>query len=332
MDAALQYWCKTGFNSALLTQAYDSSPAHQHLVKVAFHQHSHLELLVKNDADKQGVIGGRLQAAGAFFHALFSRFPGLNGDILLTLADGVYPPNYTIPQADEAPLFTYCKLQTDQRSLLLPDAHFMATAGYAEMLRLFDEIVANLTWERKDPRLFWRGSTTGYGMTRELWHENPRIRLSLLAQSVNNPQLLDTFVSEIVQCKDTTVRDQISEAGILRPRVSFLDFIQFRYLLDIDGNCSSWSLFPKLAMNCVIFKVESPFTQWFYPMLHPWEHFIPVSADLADLLDKLEWARANDDVCQRIAHNARLQILSLSFNKTVDDSASLLSAVCQCHC
>jgi hypothetical protein len=39
---------------------------------------------------------------------------------------------------------------------------------------------------------------------------------------------------------------------------------------------------------------STAFAEFFTPWLVPYEHFIPVRPDLADLPAKIEWARAND--------------------------------------
>lgn len=49
-----------------------------------------------------------------------------------------------------------------------------------------------------------------------------------------------------------------------------------------------------LAGDSLIFKQESIYNEHFYAALIPWKHFIPVKKDLSDLLEKLEWAKNND--------------------------------------
>ncbi|HNY45337.1 MAG TPA: glycosyl transferase family 90, partial [Casimicrobium sp.] len=39
----------------------------------------------------------------------------------------------------------------------------------------------------------------------------------------------------------------------------------------------------------------------------PWEHFVPVANDCADLAEKLQWCRDNDSECEAIAQRARAQ-------------------------
>jgi hypothetical protein len=55
----------------------------------------------------------------------------------------------------------------------------------------------------------------------------------------------------------------------------------------------------------VILKNSTDSVLWFYPMVKPYEHFIPVAEDLSDLFIKLEWAKNHDAQCQKISANAR---------------------------
>jgi len=75
----------------------------------------------------------------------------------------------------------------------------------------------------------------------------------------------------------------------------------------VDGNAAAYRLLTLLAMNVVVLKVESleDFELWFYPMLKPWEHYVPVNKDLTDLEEKIEWCKEHDDECKQIAENAK---------------------------
>lgn len=50
-----------------------------------------------------------------------------------------------------------------------------------------------------------------------------------------------------------------------------------------------------LAGDSVVLKQDSIYYEHFYNDLRPWEHYIPISADLGDLLDKIRWAREHDE-------------------------------------
>lgn len=62
-----------------------------------------------------------------------------------------------------------------------------------------------------------------------------------------------------------------------------------RFALDVDGNTNAWAnLFQRLLLGCCVIKVASPFgyRQWYYDDLVPWVHYVPVRADMADLVDR----------------------------------------------
>ena len=43
----------------------------------------------------------------------------------------------------------------------------------------------------------------------------------------------------------------------------------------------------------------------FSARLQEWVHYVPLAHSSADLIEKIEWLRAHDDLAQRIATNAR---------------------------
>jgi len=44
-----------------------------------------------------------------------------------------------------------------------------------------------------------------------------------------------------------------------------------------------------------VFKQASSHTDWFFSLLKPYQHFVPVKADLSDLVSLLRWGNANKD-------------------------------------
>lgn len=50
-----------------------------------------------------------------------------------------------------------------------------------------------------------------------------------------------------------------------------------------------------LAGDSVVLKQDSSYYEHFYNELRPWTHYIPISADLGDLLEKIKWAREHDE-------------------------------------
>jgi hypothetical protein len=63
---------------------------------------------------------------------------------------------------------------------------------------------------------------------------------------------------------------------------------------------------------------STAFAEFFTPWLVPYEHFIPVRPDLADLPAKIEWARANDG-------EVRLRLLSFPLTLFSDRCVHFIS-------
>ena len=82
---------------------------------------------------------------------------------------------------------------------------------------------------------------------------------------------------------------------------------RYKYLIYVEGHCAACRYGFMMRLGSVILKVESRCVadkMWFFPLLRPFVDHVPVRADLSDLADKINWCRANDAECERIAHNA----------------------------
>jgi len=51
--------------------------------------------------------------------------------------------------------------------------------------------------------------------------------------------------------------------------------------------------------------------------LLPWKHYIPISTDFNDLLDKVQWALNHDDMASRIAYAGFEFALNINFTKEI---------------
>lgn len=54
----------------------------------------------------------------------------------------------------------------------------------------------------------------------------------------------------------------------------------YKYLLWVPGNCASLRLAAQLLSDAAVLKLDSPEIEWYYPLLRPWVHYIPVRQDL----------------------------------------------------
>ncbi|MEP9390169.1 glycosyl transferase family 90 [Mesorhizobium sp. KR9-304] len=103
-------------------------------------------------------------------------------------------------------------------------------------------------------------------------------------------------------------RLRLERAGILAGYIDPMTWLVRKFAIDIDGNTNAWTnLFTRLLAGCCVIKIASPFgyRQWYYDALTPWQHFVPVKADLSDLREKIDWCRTHDAECAEIASAGR---------------------------
>jgi hypothetical protein len=82
--------------------------------------------------------------------------------------------------------------------------------------------------------------------------------------------------------------------------------INYKYILDIDGNASTWDATAwKLNSGSVILKTESNWEQWFYKEYKPWVHYVPVADDFSDIQERYKWCEANPEKCEDMIRKAK---------------------------
>jgi FkbM family methyltransferase len=223
------------------------------------------------------------------------------------------------------PGLAYCDFRPD--FFLIPDAGFVASNGYNWSRHVLGK--KQLAWADRRPVAFWRGATTGMKPTPTAWRALERVRLCELARSHEATGLFDVGLSNIVQITDPDAFKEIMESGLVLGRVPWEDWGQYRYLIDIDGNSSPYSnLVQRLLTGSPVLKVESPrgLMQWFYSELIPWHNYVPIAADMSDLLDKVRWLQRNDEFAQRIGGNGRALAESLTLEREMERSVPVISA------
>jgi hypothetical protein len=212
----------------------------------------------------------------------------------------LYFGDYVDRDAVHAPVLCFCRRRERAGQVLVPD--FEMLRGHERSDRRVDRAAARTPWESRVPRAFWRGVTTGGRFDEPGWETIPRARLVAAARS--HPDLIDARFTRLVQGAETNA--VLRESGWRSHAVSPVDSLRFRYLIDVDGNGSSWSrLRWLLRSGSLVLKQSSEFLQWYYPWLEGGRHYVPVAHDLSDLAATIEWARAHDDEARAIAEEGR---------------------------
>jgi hypothetical protein len=74
-------------------------------------------------------------------------------------------------------------------------------------------------------------------------------------------------------------------------------------VLSADGAAAAYRLPFLLAGGSLVLWVDSPrgFAEHLYEQFRPNVHYIPIKADLSNLIERIEWARAHDSEARAIA-------------------------------
>ena len=169
-------------------------------------------------------------------------------------------------------------------------------------------------WNERISTAVFRGGSTGCGVTIET---NPRLKVSYLSKitkpDVDGIKLLNAGITDW----NLRPRKIKGEEYLKTIEISTLPFdkvdkltpeqqTQFKYIVHIDGHVSAFRLSLELNMGSVILIVNSNYKMWYKHLIKPYVHYIPVKADLSDLIDMIKWCKMNDDKCVEIVKNAKL--------------------------
>jgi hypothetical protein len=91
----------------------------------------------------------------------------------------------------------------------------------------------------------------------------------------------------------------------------------------IDGNTATFRQGPQiLCSENVPIVVETLFKPFNFFYWVPWVHYVPVKRDLSDLIENIEWLKANDDKAREIGLNGKaLCPMLYDINNIVDDAS-----------
>jgi len=181
--------------------------------------------------------------------------------------------------------FRFAKLPGDPHELI-PNPFLLGTIRRARR---------PIQWKHKNDSLYFRGALTGDVQS----YENPRVAACIAAKKIMNsdcklsdfPQTPATFLTELKSKGLCTTRDPSKTPN------------SHRYLLDIDGNTSSWHRFWKIgAFGCVPIRFETRWVECWHKNLKEGKHY--VFAKRTTLSDTVASLRAQPEKAMSIAQDA----------------------------
>lgn len=141
--------------------------------------------------------------------------------------------------------------------------------------------------------LFWRGSLTN------------GIRSKLCNIALQYPNHLYAKLNAKVENED--LQKKLEQDGIYCNKgwYPMKKILENKYLPLMDGVMSAAPAFQsRLLSNSLTLKQSFPGVQWFFKPLKPYVHYVPLKHNISDLIEKIEWAKKNDNLCKQISQNA----------------------------
>jgi hypothetical protein len=213
---------------------------------------------------------------------------------------------------------------TDDSVVLAPNFHFINRDGFKPLLRNLRG--RETPFDERKSDVFWRGSTSGMSTKCEVEESTrvdvnervtacvklPRVRAAQL--SINVPWLDVEITRRVQSCRGQT-NVHIS------PHVSEQYWTTHKGILEIDGNVDAWGNRWRMESGSVLFLVKSNFKHYYSDKLVDGVHFIGISEDLHDLVEKTKIATNTDSESlsrmREIAANARALMQEFTYERVV---------------
>ena len=212
---------------------------------------------------------------------------------------------------------------------LVPNFHFIQNMGYFALSQYADT-TKHLDFVHLRQSVFWAGSTTGLPCREKRpctkqCRSLQRFQLVKLSQDVE--WLNCSFTNAIQWCVGDEI--ELRNSNMLSSKVNEREWMQYRGIIDIDGNVDAWGLRWRLSTRSVVFKVESDYENIYGNFLTDGVHFIGIKADLTDLYSKTLLVKANDTetltYLENITMNARQTITKFSYESEVERVAQKIT-------
>ncbi|XP_067632235.1 protein O-glucosyltransferase 2-like [Eurosta solidaginis] len=188
------------------------------------------------------------------------------------------------------PIFSWCG-SDDTYDIVLP-TYDITESTVENMGRVTLDMLSvqkgEYPWEQKENKAFWRG------------RDSRRERLELVELSRKHPDLINASLTNFF-----FFRDEEDKYGPKVPHISFLEFFRYKYQLNLDGVVAAYRFPYLLASDSLVLKQESNFYEHFYSKLTAFKHYVPIKRDLSDIIERIQWAKENDNRAHEIVVEAR---------------------------
>lgn len=243
--------------------------------------------------DKECMFPSRCQGIEHFLLQIINQLP--NMDLVINVRDYPQVGNYfKIDQ--QFPILSFSKDVATYADLIYPawtfwsggpalDLYPTGIGRWDLMRKSLIKKQAEIPWNQKKKIAFFRGSRTS----------SARDPIILLSRS--RPDLINAKYTknQAWRSKADTLGDEPAST------VSFEDHCQYRYLFNAQGVAASFRLKHLFLCGSLVLNIDSNWIEFFYPLMKPWFHYIPVEANFQNAAELLEFIKESDHVVEQIA-------------------------------
>lgn len=196
------------------------------------------------------------------------------------------------------PWFGYCNHLMITSNIMYP-----ASTPVKKRLSCGDGCMAFGLQDTRQDKAVFLGSSTGWS--------HGRRRAAVLA-GIEHSDKIHSGYTQLVDINQETRESTDLAIQQIRPAMSMLQQVRmYKYIINADGNCAAHRLRHLLASDSVVLWIESNQVEWFYSLLQPFVHYVPIRYDAhdptvtaQDILLKLQWAEDNPSRMAKIVDNA----------------------------
>ncbi|XP_063903294.1 protein O-glucosyltransferase 2-like [Zophobas morio] len=194
-------------------------------------------------------------------------------------------------KSEKFPIFSWCG-STTSYDIIMP-TYDITESTLENMGRVMLDMLSvqgNVegSWKDRTEKAFWRG------------RDSNQHRLDLIDISRQHPDIFNVSLTNFF-----FFRDKQDIYGPKSEHVSFFTFFNYKYQLALDGTVAAYRFPYLLAGGSLVIKQESQYYEHFYNDLIPNTHYLKMKRDLSDMVEKIKWAKENDELAQKIARSGQ---------------------------
>lgn len=210
---------------------------------------------------------------------------------------------WDLPEDDAkrgGPWFGYCNMLYMTTNIMLPSGPGLDDMQHLGCGRKCQPFTSS---DHRHPKAIFLGSSTGWMHGR---------RNAVVVAGLLHKDIVYSGYTQMIDLPADGVPEEDAALAKLKPRMDLVDQVQrYKYIINADGHCAAMRMRDLLASDSAVLWVESNQIEWFYLLLQPYVHYIPVRLlahepqdPLRDIVDKVFWAESNPEKVAAIVKNA----------------------------